>query len=206
MSMAKKFFYNRIKASFASATEDIEDTSEEVKIENEIVHANNCFCPLCVNNRECQMCAQSQRSYESLQHHMKFDHDVKHKWFCPICLKTKTFRNSQELIKHISAFHLTTNKIKPSKFQCTQCNESFFSKNLLGKHENKYHIGQVVMQLNYQLFKCDLCEESFDVINYLRNHMKSEHLDGVFSSERFNRAKLEKAKISRNINRHIHSY
>ena len=145
---------------------------------------------------KCNKCEKGERSYESLTSHMKLEHGLDGKWFCPVCPGFRTYNHNQEMIKHISLFHLNVNK-KSTKYPCKQCNESFYSKALLGRHENKYHLGQVVMEMNFQLFKCDLCDESFDMVTSLRNHMKKEHLNGVFSSERKRSAQIEKSLLGK---------
>ena len=144
----------------------------------------------------CEHCDSTFTHTSSMHKHIKEYHGegLTKEYKCEVC--GKILGTNENLKKHLKFVHYES---QDKNHVCQECDFRAKEPSRLKTHINTVH-------LKVKSFKCDLCEESFDVINYLRNHMKSEHLDGVFSSERFNRAKLEKAKISRNINRHIHSY
>ena len=127
---------------------------------------------------KCFKCKNSHRSFKSLQQHIMEKHGVMEKWFCPVCPSFKTFKHIKLWEKHLATLHFNFNRNsrEQKKYTCKECGESFFSKTLLGRHENKYHLGEVIMKMDYHLFNCELCGKSYDKQLDLRNHLKAVHL------------------------------
>jgi len=132
---------------------------------------------------KCPFCDNNQYSFDGLKEHVKSVHNLKDKWFCPICPVARTFTHRNSLLVHISTYHFDPAREAPSTFPCSQCSKVFSSKALLGKHINNNHLGPTVTEMYYKMFKCDICEKSYDKLYDLKKHMKARHMNNQVSGK-----------------------
>jgi len=125
----------------------------------------------------CPLCGDSQYTYDTLNHHVRTEHKVEDKWFCPVCPDARTFTQNHSLLIHISNFHFDPPKEVPLQYPCNQCNQQFGSKVLLGRHINSHHLGPSVKQFNLKMFKCEVCGKDYERFLELKKHIKARHMN-----------------------------
>ena len=127
------------------------------------------------SSMNCPICKKSQCTFPALKDHMKKEHGIAEKWFCPICPDGRTFTQNHSLLIHISTFHFNSNRNAPHQYTCDKCKRAFASKALLGKHMNNEHFNLQCKQKPYKMFKCEMCDKYFQDMSHLKDHLMSEH-------------------------------
>eukprot|EP00092_Neocalanus_flemingeri_P003651 GFUD01003922.1.p1 GENE.GFUD01003922.1~~GFUD01003922.1.p1 ORF type:complete len:626 (-),score=124.50 GFUD01003922.1:39-1916(-) len=125
----------------------------------------------------CPLCGESQYTYNTLKYHVRTEHKVEEKWFCPVCPDARTFTQNHSLLIHISNFHFDAAKDVPTQYPCNQCHKQFGSKALLGRHVNSIHLGPFVKHLYYKMLKCEVCGKDYERFPDLKKHIKSSHMN-----------------------------
>ena len=128
----------------------------------------------------CPLCGEDQYSFNNLKQHMRTEHDVREKWFCPICPDGRTFTQNHSLLAHISTFHFDASKTAPTQYPCEKCQKLFTSKALLGKHTQNDHGGLIERGKKGKLVACYICQKKMEDLTQLRRHLIShqEHKFG----------------------------
>ena len=118
----------------------------------------------------CILCKENQLTYGALKTHMREKHGIKEKWFCPICPDVRTFTQNHSLLIHISTFHFDANKQPPAQYPCRECQRTFTSKGLLGKHLSYAHFRSSYKLKQYKMLKCESCKDFFEDFETLEKH------------------------------------
>ena len=128
----------------------------------------------------CPLCGDNQYSFTNPKHHVREVHEVREKWFCPICPDGRTFTQNHSLLAHISTFHFDASKTAPTQYPCDKCQKLFTSKALLGKHTQNDHGGLIEKGKKGKLVACYICQKKMDDLTQLRRHLinHKEHTFG----------------------------
>ena len=134
----------------------------------------------------CPLCREDQHSFNKLKQHMRSGHQVREKWFCPICPDGRTFTQNHSLLAHISTFHFDASKTAPTQYPCDKCQKLFTSKALLGKHIQNDHGGLIEKGKKCgKLMACYICQKKMEDLTQLRRHLinHNEHKFGRQSTK-----------------------
>ena len=135
-----------------------------------LTHLLPSFAMMC-----CPLCGEDQYSFNNLKQHMRTEHQVREKWFCPVCPDGRTFTQNHSLLAHISTFHFDASKTAPTQYPCEKCQKLFTSKALLGKHTQNDHGGLIEKGKKGKLVACYICQRKMDDLTQLRRHLISHN-------------------------------